>query len=49
MPDELQWCPDCGQPLEVEPIAAETAWGDSRLTVAYSCPLHGPVALVDPV
>ncbi len=42
--DDIPWdgplCPNCGRELRAEVLA-----GPSALTVAYSCPTHGAVAL----
>ena len=45
--DGIEWsgpsCPTCGRELDAEPVASS-----ERITVAYSCPEHGVVSLVDP-
>lgn len=47
MPDEIGWngppCPLCGRELDAEAVSDGRA-----ITIAESCPEHGPISLADP-
>lgn len=47
MSDDFPWqgppCPDCGRELNSESVQA----GES-IRVAYSCPEHGLISIIDP-